>query len=67
DEGAFTYLASRAPPGGVLVLLARGPEADVGGFRTRLLTAGLLMGIPALLYLGLLVLSARKPTEASAG
>ena len=65
DEGAFTYLASRAPLGGVLVLLARGPEADVGGFRIRLLTAGLLMGIPALLYLGLLVLSARKPTEAS--
>ncbi|GMR12058.1 MAG: hypothetical protein BMS9Abin29_0245 [Gemmatimonadota bacterium] len=60
-----SYMATRARRGSVMVLLARGPEAQAGEVRFRLIAAGLLMAIPPLLYLGLLVFAANKPTALS--
>ncbi len=56
-----SYMATRPRSGGVMILLARGPEAQAVEFRFRLIAAGLLMAIPPLLYLGLLVFAANKP------
>lgn len=56
-----SYMATRPRSGGVMVLLARHPEAQAVEFRFRLIAAGLLMAIPPLLYLVLLVFAARKP------
>jgi hypothetical protein len=59
------YIATRPSRGGIMVLLARGPKAQAAELRFRLIAAGLLMAIPALLYLGLLVFAADKPTATS--
>lgn len=56
-----SYMATRPRGGGVMVLLAREPEAQAVEFRFRLISSGVLMAIPPLLYLGLLVFAANKP------